>query len=61
MNAIKPALVLGGLTVLLGIIYVGLPILSGDEVEPAGFILLVALGLSMAFGLLVVLHGARDL
>ncbi len=30
-------------------------------IDPAGVVLLVALGLSMGFGMLVILRGARDL
>ena len=30
-------------------------------IDPAGVILLVALGLAMGFGMLVILRGARDL
>lgn len=61
MNGIRPALVLGGIPVLIGVIYLALFVVSGSEIDPAGIILLVALGISMGFGLLVVLHGARDL
>ena len=34
---------------------------SEAVIDPAGFILLIALGLSMGCGMLVILRGARDL
>lgn len=63
MSGIRGALILGAFPIIVGLIYfVAQAILGSDaDIDPAGFILLVALGLSMGFGMLVILHGARDL
>lgn len=57
------SLVLGAIPVIIGLIYLFLQEAIGIEawIDPAGVILLVALGLSMGFGMLVILRGARDL
>jgi Flp pilus assembly protein TadB len=57
------SLVLGAIPVVIGLIYLFLQEAIGIEawIDPAGVILLVALGLSMGFGMLVILRGARDL
>jgi Flp pilus assembly protein TadB len=59
----RAAIVLGAIPVTIGLIYlVAWGLLGSDMViDPAGVILLVALGLSMGFGMLVILRGARDL
>ena len=63
MNLARWALILGAIPVLIGLIYLVVQEAVGVEawIDPAGIILLVALGLSMGFGMLVILRGARDL
>ena len=63
MSGIRGALVLGAFPVIVGVIYYVTQEMFGSEavIDPAGFILLIALGLSMGFGMLVILRGARDL
>jgi hypothetical protein len=63
VSSLRAALLLGGIPVVIGLIYLVLWAINGGEavVDPAGVILLVALGLSMGFGMIVVLRGARDL
>ncbi|HSM33197.1 MAG TPA: hypothetical protein VK987_03830 [Anaerolineae bacterium] len=63
MRGIGGALILGAIPVIVGIIYLLAQELLGSDavIDPAGYILLIALGLSMGFGMLVILHGARDL
>lgn len=63
MKGIRGALVLGAFPVLVALIYVVWPMLTTGTAseEAAGFVLLAALGLSMGFGMLVILRGARDL
>lgn len=57
------ALVLGAIPVVIGLIYLVVQEAVGIEawIDPAGVVLLVALGLAMGFGMVVILHGARDL
>jgi hypothetical protein len=57
------ALVMGAIPVVIGISYLVLQEAIGIKawIDPAGVVLLVALGLSMGFGMLVILRGARDL
>jgi Flp pilus assembly protein TadB len=57
------SLVLGAIPVVIGLIYLVVQEAIDVEawIDPAGVILLVALGLSMGFGMLVILRGARDL
>lgn len=57
------ALVLGAIPIVIGLIYLVAQEAVGVEawIDPAGVILLVALGLAMGFGMLVILRGARDL
>lgn len=57
------SIVLGAIPVVIGLIYLVFQATYGIEawIDPAGVILLVALGLAMGFGMLVVLRGARDL
>ena len=63
MNAVRLALLIGAIPIIVGIIYFAAQQLFGTEavIDPAGVLLLVALGVSMGFGLLVILRGARDL
>jgi hypothetical protein len=57
------SLVLGAIPIAIGIAYLVVQEAIGLEawIDPAGVVLLVALGLSMGFGMLVILRGARDL
>ena len=63
MNLTRWALILGAIPVVIGLIYLVVQEAVGVEawIDPAGVILLVALGLAMGFGMLVILRGARDL
>ena len=62
MNQTRAALLLGGIPILIGIIYyVGAEALGGIGVDAGGTTLLIALGMAMGFGMLVILRGARDL
>jgi Flp pilus assembly protein TadB len=57
------SLVLGAIPVAIGLLYLVLQEVIDVPawIDPAGIVLLVALGLSMGFGMLVILRGARDL
>jgi hypothetical protein len=57
------ALVLGAIPIVIGLIYLVVQQAVGIEawIDPGGVVLLVALGLAMGFGMLVILRGARDL
>ncbi len=62
MSGIKGALFLGAIPIVIGILYWALPnIFNVDVIDAAGATLLIALGLAMGFGFLVILRGARDL
>jgi hypothetical protein len=63
MSGTRQALILGAIPILVGILYWGLQQASGNSlvIDAAGATMLVALGLAMGFGMLVVLRGARDL
>lgn len=62
MSGIKEALFLGAIPVVIGILYWALPnVFDVDYADAIGATLLVALGLAMGFGMLVILRGARDL
>ena len=62
MSGIKEALFLGAIPVVIGILYWVLPyVFDVDVIDAAGATMLIALGLAMGFGFLVILHGARDL
>jgi hypothetical protein len=63
MSGIRGALILGAFPVIVAAVYVLWPMLTTGAAseEVAGFVLLLALGLSMGFGMLVILRGARDL
>ncbi len=57
------SLVLGAIPIAIGLLYLVVQEAVGVEawIDPAGVIMLVALGLAMGFGMLVILRGARDL
>ena len=63
MSGIRGALVLGAFPIIVAAIYDICPRLTpgAATAAAAGFVLLLALGLSMGFGMLVILRGARDL
>lgn len=63
MSGVKEALLLGGFPVIVGVLYFVLAYLNGGEevFDPAGAVLLAALGVSMGFGVIVILRGARDI
>lgn len=62
MSGIKEAVFLGAIPVVIGIIYWVLPnVFDVDYIDAAGATMLIALGLAMGFGMLVILRGARDL
>ncbi len=63
MSGIKQALILGALPIGVAILYYVLQQAFGTqlEIDPAGATMLVALGLAMGFGALVILRGARDI
>ncbi len=62
MSGIKEAIFLGAIPVVIGIIYWVLPnVMDVDVIDAAGATMLIALGLAMGFGMLVILRGARDL
>jgi len=57
------ALLMGIIPVVIGILYFVLQEMSGDGtiIDPGVALLLICLGVSMGFGFLVILRGARDL
>jgi len=63
VNGIRPAIVLGAIPVIVGIVYfvvqesLGTPLV----LDPAGALLLASLGAAMGFGVYVLVNGARDL
>lgn len=63
MSGIKQALVLGAIPIVVALLYFVSQDAFGTRatIDPAGATMLVALGLSMGFGMLVILRGARDL
>ena len=62
MSGIKEAVFLGAIPIVIGIIYWVLPnVFDIDVIDAAGATMLIALGLAMGFGMLVILRGARDL
>jgi len=63
MNAVRAALLIGAIPIVVGIIYFGAQQFSDTvaDIDPAGVVLLICLGLAMGFGMLVILRGARDL
>jgi Flp pilus assembly protein TadB len=63
MNTTRAALLIGAIPIIVGIAYFLAQETFGSEavIDPAGVLLLVMLGVSMGFGMLVILRGARDL
>jgi hypothetical protein len=62
MSGTRQALLLGAIPIVIGIIYyLGAEALGTYGVDAGGTTLLIALGLAMGFGMLVILRGARDL
>jgi hypothetical protein len=63
MSGTKQALILGAIPVTIGILYFVLQEVNGTfaTIDPAGVTMLIALGLAIGFGMLVILRGARDL
>lgn len=63
MSGIKQAVAFGALPIAVAIIYFLVNELFGapNTIDPAGGTMLIALGLAMGFGLLVILRGARDI
>jgi hypothetical protein len=63
VSGIRQALLLGGIPVVVAAIYFfGNELFGSQEfIDPAGGTLLVALGMAMGFGMLVILRGARDI
>ncbi len=63
MSGTRGALILGAVPITIALIYVIWPTITTGAAseEAAGFVLLLALGLAMGFGMLVILRGARDL
>ena len=62
MSGIKEAIFLGAIPVVIGILYWALPnLFDVDFIDAVGATLLIALGLAMGFGMLVILRGARDI
>jgi len=63
MSGTKSALVLGAVPVTVGVVYLILQEVNGTAatVDGAGVTMLIALGLAIGFGMLVILRGARDL
>jgi hypothetical protein len=62
VSGIRQALLLGAIPVVIGIIYWALPhLFQVNVIDAVGATLLIALGLSMGFGFLVILRGARDI
>jgi hypothetical protein len=58
----RAAVLLGAIPIIVGLIYYfGAELFAGYDIDAGGTTLLVALGLAMGFGMLVVLRGARDL
>ncbi|HKZ91764.1 MAG TPA: hypothetical protein VJZ50_06455 [Candidatus Limnocylindrales bacterium] len=63
MSGTRQALVLGAIPIAVGVIYWTLQQMRGTEatVDAAGATMLIALGMAMGFGMLVILRGARDI
>lgn len=63
MSGVKEALILGGFPLVVAVLYFVLAYVNGGEevIDPAGATLLAALGVSMGFGVIVILRGARDI
>ena len=63
MRILAAIVALGAVPIVIGLIYLGLQWVDDNDmrIDPAGIVLLIMLGVSMAFGMLVILRGARDL
>ena len=63
MSGTRQAIVLGAIPVTVGVAYFVAQEVNGTfaNLDPAGVTMLIALGLAMGFGMLVILRGARDL
>ena len=63
MSGTRQAIVLGAIPIIVGSIYWVAQNAIGPEavIDPAGVTMLIALGLAIGFGFLVILRGARDL
>lgn len=62
-KGVRTAIILGIVPILVGVGYFVVNESGGTELtmDLAGVTMLIALGLAMAFGFLVILKGARDL
>jgi Flp pilus assembly protein TadB len=63
MSKTLAALLIGVIPVIVGLVYWAVQQAFGDSaiIDPGGALLLICLGVSMGFGFLVILRGARDL
>lgn len=62
MSGIREAIFLGAIPLVIGLLYWILPnVFDVEYIDAAGATMLIALGLAMGFGMLVILRGARDL
>ena len=63
MHGVRNALILGAIPVTIGVAYLIFQEVNGSAAtaDAAGVTMLIALGLAIGFGMLVILHGARDL
>jgi len=63
MSGTRQAIILGSIPVVVGVAYYIAQEVNGTfaTLDMAGVTMLVALGLAMGFGMLVILRGARDL
>ena len=62
-NGTRAAIILGIVPVVVGLAYLAVQVANGTDAtkDMAGVTMLIALGLAMAFGFLVILRGAKDL
>ena len=63
MSGTRQAIILGAIPIIIGIAYLTAQETLGTEAvsDMAGVTMLIALGLAIGFGMLVILRGARDL
>ena len=62
MTQTRAAILLGAIPIIVGLFYYfGAETLGGYGIDAGGTTLLIALGMAMGFGMLVILRGARDL